>query len=57
MIELSGVDKSTEVSMLSLHMTLPHQGHLEAAFHVMLYLSLHHNLCLCMDPTYLTIGS
>ncbi len=57
MIELGRVDTCTKVSMLSSHMTLPHQGHLEAALHVMLYLSLHHNSCLCMDPTYPTIFS
>ncbi len=34
MIELGRVNKSTEVSMLSLHMALPHQGHLEEALHV-----------------------
>ncbi len=38
--------------MLSSHMALPCQGHLAAALHVMLYLSLHHNSHLCMDPTY-----
>ncbi len=34
-IELGRVDISTKVSMLSSHMALPHQGHLEAAFHIM----------------------
>ncbi len=38
-------------------MVLPCQGHLEAALHVMLYLSLHHNSRLCMDPTYPAIDS
>ncbi len=52
MIELGRVDICTEVSMLSPHMALLRQGHLEAALHVMLYLSLHPNSCLCMDPTY-----
>ncbi len=57
MIELGRVDICTEVSLLSSHMALPRQGHLEATLHVMLYLSLHHNLRLCMDPTYLKIDS
>ncbi len=39
MIELGRVDICTEVSMLSSHMALSCQGHLEAALHVMLYLS------------------
>ncbi len=43
MIELSRVDICTEVSMLSSHMALLRQGHLEASLHVMLYLLLHHN--------------
>ncbi len=43
MIELGRVDICTKVSMLSPHMALPRQGHLEAALHVILYLSLHHN--------------
>ncbi len=43
--------------MLPLHMALWHQGRLEATLHVMSYLSLHHNLRLCMDPTYQTIDS
>ncbi|KAL7472588.1 hypothetical protein ACHAXS_013574 [Conticribra weissflogii] len=43
--------------MLSSHMALPHQGHLEAALHIMSYLSLHHNSRLCMDPTYPVIDS
>ncbi len=38
--------------MLSLHLALLHQGYLEAALHVMSYLSLHHNSQLYMDPTY-----
>ncbi len=41
MIELGCIDICTEVSMLSLHMALPCQGHLEAALHVMSYLSRH----------------
>ncbi len=43
MIELSRVDICTEVSMLSSHMALLRQGHLEAALHVRSYLLLHHN--------------
>ncbi len=57
MIELGRVDICTEVSMLSSQMALPLQGHLEAALHVMLYLSFHHNSHLCMDHTYPVIDS
>ena len=52
MIELGRIDIATEVSMLSSHMALPRQGHLETALHVMSYLGLHHNSRLCVDPTY-----
>ncbi len=31
-------------------MALPHQEHFEAVFNVMLYLSLHHNSHLCINP-------
>ncbi len=57
MIKLGRVDISIEVSMLLLHVALSCQGNLEAALHIMLYLSLHHNSCLCMDPTYPVIDS
>ncbi|KAL7460152.1 hypothetical protein ACHAXS_000616 [Conticribra weissflogii] len=57
MIELGRVDICTEVSMLSSHMALPRQGHLEAALHMISYLSLHHNSFLCIDPTYKEIDS
>ncbi|KAL7464783.1 hypothetical protein ACHAXS_005117 [Conticribra weissflogii] len=56
-IELGRIDISTEVSMLSSYMALPRQGHLEAALHVILYLGLHHNSRLCMDPTHPEIKS
>ncbi len=57
MIELGRVDIHTEVSILSSHMALLCQGHLEATLYVMLYLSLHHNSQLCMDPMYPAIDS
>ncbi len=57
MIERGRVDISSEVSMLSPHMVLPQQGHLEAVLHEMSYLLLHHNLHLCMDPMYPAIDS
>ncbi len=57
MIELGRVDICTGLSMLSSHMALPQQGHLEAALRVMFYLSLHHNSHLCMDPMYPAIDS
>ncbi len=52
MVELDCIDISTEVSLLSLYSALPHEGHMDAALHIMAYLGSHHNSHLCMDPTY-----
>jgi hypothetical protein len=38
--------------MLSTHLCLPREGHLEAVFHVFAYLGLHHNARVVFDPTY-----
>jgi hypothetical protein len=46
------IDIITEVSMLSTHLCLPREVHLEAAFHVFAYLGLHHNTIFVFDPTY-----
>jgi hypothetical protein len=39
-VELGFIDIITEVSMLSTHLCLPREGHLEAVFHVFAYLGL-----------------
>ncbi len=57
MIELGRMDKSLKVSVLSPKMVLTYQGHLQAAQHTILYLSLHQNSRLCMDMTYPGIDS
>ncbi len=49
MVDLGLIDIATEVSLLSLHSALPHEGHMVAALHIMAYLQLHH---LCMDLAY-----
>jgi hypothetical protein len=51
-VELVRIDIITEVSMLSTHLCLPREGHLEAVFHVSAYLGLHHNARVVFDPTY-----
>ena len=38
MVELGQIDIVTEVSLLSSHLAYPHEGHLEEALHIMLYL-------------------
>ena len=52
MVELGRVDINTEVSMLSSHMAMPREGHLEALFHVFAFLKAKHNSRLALDPTY-----
>jgi hypothetical protein len=39
-VELGRIDIITEVSMLSTYICLPHEGHLDAVFHVFAYLAL-----------------
>jgi hypothetical protein len=38
--------------MLSTHLCLPREGHLEAIFNVFAYLGIHHNVRVVFDPTY-----
>ena len=52
MIELGRIDIATEVSLLSSHLALPREGHLEAALHCMAYLEAKHNSRIVLDPTY-----
>ena len=43
MVELGWVDIATEVSLLSSHVALPREGHLETIFHLYAYLKQKHN--------------
>jgi hypothetical protein len=45
-------DKRKNLSMLSTRLCVPREGHMEAAFHVFVYLGLHHNVRVVFDPTY-----
>jgi hypothetical protein len=51
-VELGRINIITEVSMLSTYLCLPLEGHLEAVFHVSVYLGLHHNTRVVFYPTY-----
>lgn len=51
-VELGRVDIITEVSMLSAHLALPREGHLEAVYHIYAYLDKKHNSRIVFDPTY-----
>ena len=52
MVEMGQIDVAMEVSLLASHVALPWEGHLEAVFHMYLYLRHKHNSCLALDPTY-----
>ena len=51
MVELGCVDNCTEVSMISSHLALPREGHLEAVFHMFAYLKKNHNSEMVFDPS------
>jgi hypothetical protein len=51
-VELGRIAIITEVSMLSTHLCLPREGHLEAVFHVFAYLGIHQHVRVVFDPTY-----
>ena len=55
MIELGRINKITKVSLLSSHVALPGEGHLEAAVHVMTHIGQRYNSRLMYDPLYLQI--
>ena len=50
-VELGRVDICLEVSMMSSHMAMPREGHLEQLFHIFSYLSKYHNTELVFDPS------
>ena len=51
-VELGRVDIITEVSLLSSHLALPREGHLETVFRVFAYLGNKHNSVMLFDPSY-----
>jgi hypothetical protein len=55
-VELGRIDIITEVSMLSTHLCLPYEGHLEAFFHVFAYLGINNNARVVCDPIYYSIA-
>ena len=50
-IELSRINICCEVSVLSQHLALPRQGHLDMVYHVFAYLNKHENSKIVFDPT------
>ena len=51
MVELGRVDICLEVSMMSSHLALPREGHLEQVLHIFAHLKAHHNTELVYDPS------
>ena len=52
MIKLGRIDIITKESLLSSHVALPRDGHLEAAVHVMEHVGHKYNFRLVYDPLY-----
>ena len=50
-VELGRVDICLEVSMMSSHLVLPREGHLEQVLHIFAYLRKYHNTELVYDPS------
>ena len=50
-VELGRVDICLETSMMSSHLALPREGHLEQLFHIFSYLKHHHNAEMVFDPS------
>ena len=51
MVELGRVDICLEVSMMSSHLALPREGHLNQVYHIFGYLKKYHNTELVFDPS------
>ena len=56
-VEISRVDILLEVSMMSVHLVLPRQGHLEQVIHIFGYLKVHKKLRLLFDSDHPQISS
>ena len=50
-VELGRVDICLEVSMMSSHVTLPREGHLQQVFHIFSYLDKYHDTEFVFDPS------
>jgi hypothetical protein len=50
-VELGRVDLDVEVSMMSSHLALPHEGHLKEIYHIFAYLKAHLNTKMVFNPT------
>ena len=55
MVELGSIDIITEVYMLASQPALPREVHLEAVFHIFIYLKGHQNARMVFNQTYPTL--
>ena len=55
MIKLGRIDITSNVSLLSSHVALPREGHLDTEVHVMAHVGQRYNFRLVYDPSYLEI--
>ena len=51
MVELGRIDICLETSMMSSHLALPREGHLDQVLHIFAYLKKHHNTEIVYDPS------
>jgi hypothetical protein len=51
-VELGQIDIMMEVSILSSHLALPQEGHMEAIYNIFAYLKIKHNSRMVFDPSY-----
>ena len=56
-VELSRVDICLEVSLISSHLALPCEGHLDKLFHIFAYLKWKHRARMVFDTTYPSIDN
>ena len=54
-MELGRVDICLEVSLMSSHLALPREGHLDKIFHIFAYLKWKHRARMVFDPVYPSI--
>ena len=52
MVKLGRIDICCEVSMMSSHLELPREGHLDQVFHIFAYLKNYRNYALVFDRSY-----
>ena len=55
-VELGCVDVCAKISMLASYRMSPHEGHMQAMFHMFAFLNTHQRSMLVLDPSYIDHG-